>query len=226
MLKKIKKHLKYFNLKTLLFNLKYFTFQDAIKFPVFVNRHTYIRNLKGKIIIYSKIKTGMIKFGADGVSIFDNKKSRSIWDINGTIIFQGHANIGHGSKVHVNKNAILTIGENFVITAESSIVCQKGITIGNNCLFSWDILIIDSDQHPYFDSNNNILNLPEAIAIGNNVWIGCRSVLLKGTIIPNGSIIGAGSLVNKRFTLEHCIIAGVPANIVKKNIFWSKKNFI
>ncbi len=70
---------------------------------------------------------------------------KGIGRINGIINFNGRRNIGHGSKISVGKDGILTFGQNFNITAESSIVCYNNISFGNNCLLSWDILIMDTD---------------------------------------------------------------------------------
>ena len=55
----------------------------------------------GKIIIDCPISTGLIQFGYGNVGVFDNKKSRSIWEVSGTVIFKGKCNIGHGSKISV-----------------------------------------------------------------------------------------------------------------------------
>ena len=58
----------------------------------------------------------------------------------GKIIFNGKASIGHGCKLSIENNGILEIGKNLTISAETSIICHKGIKIGNDCLFSWDVL--------------------------------------------------------------------------------------
>ena len=60
------------------------------------------------------------------------------------------------------------------------------------------------------------------VSIEDNVWIGCRSTILKGAVIPRGCVIGANSNVVGVFTEKNCIIAGNPARIVKKNITWEK----
>lgn len=57
--------------------------------------------------------------------------------------------------------------------------------------------------------------------IGNNVWVGSEVTLLKGTVIPDGSVVGYGSIVTKAFDEESVIIVGSPAKIVKRNIRWN-----
>lgn len=59
----------------------------------------------------------------------------------------------------------------------------------------------------------------QEIEIGDHVWVGLRSVILKGVKIGNGAIIAAGSLVN-RDVPPNSLAAGVPAKIIKTNIQW------
>jgi len=162
----------------------------------------------------------MIKIGFGDVGIFDKKNSRSILELSGKIIFNGNANIGHGSKISVGKDGILNIGNNFNITAETSIVCFKNITFGENCLISWDNLFMDTDLHKIMNENDEIINEPEKIIIGKNVWIGCRCVILKGSEIQDGNIIGANSTVANKLENKNCIYIGNQIKCIKQNIKW------
>ena len=215
----------YFNLKTIIFNLKYFPLKHAILLPVYISKKTYLKKVSGNIYIHNDIKPGMIKIGFGHVGIFDEKKSRTIWQVKGEVIFKGSANIGHGSAICVYKNGQILFGNNFVITSSSSLVCEKKIVFGNNCMLSWDILLMDSDLHKILTTDNKILNHPKRITIGNNVWIGCRCLILKGTEIPNGAVIGANSVLSKKYTSSDFIIAGNPAKEIKKIGRWTKEPF-
>jgi acetyltransferase-like isoleucine patch superfamily enzyme len=55
----------------------------------------------------------------------------------------------------------------------------------------------------------------EEIVIGNNVWIGCNSVILKGVTVGEGAVIAAGSVVTKD-VLTNTIVGGVPARLIKQ----------
>jgi len=79
---------------------------------------------------------------------------------------------------------------------------------------------MDSDLHKIKDFEGNILNDPQPIIIGNNVWLGCRSIILKGTNIPDNCVVGTGSLVNKSFTGANQVIAGNPCIPLRQNIEW------
>jgi len=219
----MKKYLRFLlrlNFKTIYFNLKYLPFRQAIKLPILVSNKVYLRVTSGKLIIDCPIRTGLIQLGYGNVGIFDNKKSRSIWEVSGTVIFKGKCNIGHGSKISVGSSGKLILGENFVTTAETSIVAFSEIQFGNNCLLSWDILVMDTDFHKLRDELGNIINMPKPIIIGDKVWIGCRCLVLKGTIIPNNCVIGADSIVSKVLEKDNCLYVGSPCKMVKENISW------
>lgn len=205
--------------KTIYFNFKYFSFKDAVKMPVLISWNTYLKSCNGEVEI-KEPKTFGIKIGFGEVSIFDEKKSRSIWRVEGKVIFNGTAQIGHGSKIAVNKKGTLEFGNEFVISAESSIICREKITFGNNVLLSWETLIMDSDFHSIVDGQEIRLNNDEKIEIGDRVWIGCRCTILKGAKIPDSSIVGAGTTVSKKFFDENTIIGGNTARILKTNINW------
>lgn len=220
MIKKMFKLLKLINLKTIYFNLKYLPFKDAVKLPILISRNVLISEAKGKIEINAPIRPGMIHIGYGNVGIFDKKYSRTIWQVSGTVVFKGRASIGHGSKISVNKDAELVLGNDFIITAETELVSQKRIQFGNNVLISWDCLIMDTDFHPIYDDQGEYINPNKPIIVGNNVWIGCRNVILKGSNIADGSVIGTNSLLNRDISLESGIYAGNPIRLVKKNISW------
>jgi len=82
---------------------------------------------------------------------------------------------------------------------------------------------MDIDFHKIKKLNeDNFRNKLENIDIGNNVWIGCRNTILKGSRIKDNSVIGANSLINKEFEKENVLIAGNPAKIVRENIRWER----
>lgn len=225
--KNILRILWYLNFKTILFNFKYFKINEAISFPVFVSRNTLLRRINGKIQIQKSIlEPGMIRIGYGNVGIFDKQKSRVIWDVTGNVVFKGEANIGHGSKVVVGKLGNLIFGERFTISAESSIICFCCIEFGNDCLLSWDVLVMDTDFHNIYSNEiGNQINIDKKITIGDNCWIGCRCLILKGAILAKSTILAANSLItNSKFPQisSDSIIGGIPAKVLKENVFWER----
>lgn len=208
-------------IKTLYFNFHYLPIVQAIHLPILVFRGTKLAQMKGNVIVDGVCKFANVLIGKHGVGILDFKKERTIWqNNNGTVVFNGRAFIGSGARISVNKEAILTFGKNFCITGGSSIICSKAISFGENCLLSWDILIMDTDFHNIIDSNNIIVNKPKPITIGDHVWIGCRSLILKGVSICNDVVIAAGCRITKDITAPHVIVGGGQQRVVKDSISW------
>lgn len=216
------KKLRKVNVKTIYFNLKYLPFKQAIKFPFLIANGVYLHSTKGKVAINGEISTGLIRIGHEAIGIFDHKRSRSVWNVSGTVVFNGKTHIGHGSKISVDQNATLSFGKNLHISAESSIHVAQNIEIGDDCMISWDVLIMDTDFHKIKDKNKKILNLPKEVIIGNKTWIGCRCLILKSSIIPDNSVIAADSRIGGELIGEHQIFAGNPAKAIKSEISWER----
>lgn len=204
--------------KTLRFNLHYFPLKTALKLPVFVSHRTFLRELHGMVNLPSQTRTAMVRIGFGDVGHYDRKRSRTIWQVSGIVTFNGKAGIGHGSKVSVRGR--LSFGDGFNMTAESTIVCAKEITFGNDCLIGWDVLVMDTDEHPLFDKTGNRINPDKAIEVGNHVWIGCKCTLLKGAKVPNNTTIAAGTLLKSAFTGSNQVIGGNPPTVLKSEVNW------
>ena len=204
--------------KTLRFNFHYFPLGTALKLPVVVSHRTYLRELHGKVVLPEKVERAMVKIGFGDVGHYDRKRSRGIWQVSGTVSFGGKASIGHGSKLSVRGH--LTLGNGFNMTAESTIVCAKDIHFGDDCLLSWDILVMDTDEHPLYDKEHKRINPDKPIIVGNHVWIGCKCVLLKGAEVPDNTVLAAGTLLTSAFSGEQQVIGGNPPSILKREVRW------
>lgn len=204
--------------KSIFMSFKYFNIKDAIKLPILVSNNTWIHTARGKIIVDGPIKFGMIKIGFGDIAIFDRKKSRTIWELNGVLKVKNKAYFGHGSKISIKGELVL--GNNFDISCESTIICNHRIVFGDNCLLSWQILLMDTDFHKIYNSLNERINIDKSIIIGDNVWIGCRSIILKGSKINNDTVVAANSCIASDIEGEKQIIGGMPLRILKKDISW------
>ena len=86
-------------------------------------------------------------------------------------------------------------------------------------VFIREILVLDTDYHKIYHGGR-IINSPKEIIIGSKCWIGCRTTILKGLVIPDNTIVGAASLVSKELTNGNGIYAGNPATLVKEGTSW------
>lgn len=131
-------------------------------------------------------------------------------------IYNNSIGVGHGSIIKVFPNAFLKIGDN-VGMSSVRISCSHSISVGDNVLIGADTLIFDSDAHPLnkLERNNPSKIKTKPVTIGPNTFIGAKCIILKGTDIGDGAVIGAGSVVSGK-VLSNCIYAGNPAKLIKR----------
>lgn len=205
-----------------------------------MNIHGLISDYKGYIMGYlHKIINSIIDF----LSTIYCKTKMRLWGINygkglrfrgntafyrssGTIItigdsctfnscdrfnFRGinHRNIIQTSSM-VEKGEGVRIGNRCGFSGVS-IVCSVGVTIGDDVSCGTNVMIGDRNDHenrwPGFE--------PKPVFIGNNVWIGMNSIIMRGVTIGDNTIIGAGSIVTKDIP-SNTIAAGSPCRVIRQ----------
>jgi len=113
--------------------------------------------------------------------------------------------------------AELLIGDD--VGMSGAVICAAySISIGSRVLLGSEVLIVDTDFHPLEPTGRRFATLPEPqpedrVEIGDDVFIGARAMVLKGSTIGRGSVIGAGSVVCGLIP-PNCIAAGVPAKVI------------
>lgn len=119
---------------------------------------------------------------------------------------------------HSSKKGLLEVGESTSIGEFNNIRAAGGkITIGKNCLISQFVTIVASNHNidkKYIIMDQGWDDIKTDITIGNDVWIGAKSVILPGVKIGDGAVIAAGSIVNKDVA-PYSIVAGVPAKFIR-----------
>lgn len=121
--------------------------------------------------------------------------------------------------------AFIRIGDHVGISG-ATIYARKGISIGDNTCIGGNCKILDNDFHPIEmeerirllqDKNGGDSSLIPAkeIQIGKNCFIGCNTIILKGTHLGDGCVVGAGAVVSGNFE-SGCILAGNPARVIRK----------
>lgn len=124
-----------------------------------------------------------------------------------------------------NNEIIIKDGTCFSVESGHFASTEGGkIIIGDNCLFSTNIEIRNGDSHSIIDcENNNRLNHASDVEISNNVWVGANVVILKGSFIPNDSIVANSSVVIGKIFPCNSIIGGYPAKTIKTGVRWIHK---
>ena len=128
--------------------------------------------------------------------------------------------------IHIeDDNNKIIIGEKTSIHGKTHLAAieSTNIIIGKDCMFSSDIHFRTGDSHSIVNLDGNRLNKSENIIIGNHVWIGTKVTCLKGVSITDNCIIGAGTVLNKKYDLENCVIAGNPSKVVSTDKNWLRE---
>lgn len=120
--------------------------------------------------------------------------------------------------------AYIRIGNNVGMSGVT-IYARKGIEIGDNTAIGGNTKILDNDFHPIeveernrllADKNGGDSDLVPAkpIKIGKNCFIGCNAIILKGTELGDGCVVGAGAVVSGKFE-KNSVIVGNPARVIR-----------
>ena len=168
--------------------------------------------LKGMPVIFNR-RGARLKLGSN-VTIKSSFLSNLVGLYNRTIIITRAS------------GAVIEIGDNVGISG-ATIYARKGIYIGANTAVGGNCKILDNDFHP-IDAKERIRLLQNVrggetgdlipakeIYIGQNCFLGCNRIILKGTVLGNNCVVGAGAVVCGRFE-DDCVIAGNPARIIRK----------
>lgn len=166
----------------------------------------YGKNLRLRgLPIFVEKKRGSIKLG-DNVSINSSFLSNLIGLYQKTVI------------VARTPEAKVVIGDDVGISG-ATLYAREKIEIGSHTRIGANVKIMDNDFHPVdpelrLKTSNQNMEV-RAVHIGNNVFIGCNSIILKGSIIGDNTTIGAGSVVSGNIP-ANCMAAGNPARVVRK----------
>lgn len=119
---------------------------------------------------------------------------------------------------------MISIGANTTSENHCQIAACEGtrVMVGSDCMLSHDIYIRTTDSHPICDVHDRRINPAKNIEIGDHVWLGMQTLVLKGASIPSGCVVGARSVV-ARGEFDPCsVVAGFPARQLKSGVVWKR----
>jgi acetyltransferase-like isoleucine patch superfamily enzyme len=118
------------------------------------------------------------------------------------------------TKPFVKENTI-SVGDRVFLGMGCEFNCNTKINIGNDCLIASNTTFVDTGHEISISQkiNEQACTVGE-ITIEEDVWIGTNCIILKGVTIGKGSVVGAGSLVNKSIP-EYQIWVGIPAKFIR-----------
>ncbi len=122
--------------------------------------------------------------------------------------------------------ASVVIGDHVGISG-ATIYARSHIEIGDHTAIGGNCKILDNDFHPIeteerikllddVHGGDSIAIPSKPIKIGKNCFIGCNTIILKGTELGDGCIVGAGAVVSGKFAAGS-VIVGNPARVIRVN---------
>lgn len=148
------------------------------------------------------------KFTKHGIIVVTGFPVPKVINAGGELIAENCQFYG-GVRFEIGKGAVVRIGNGTYLNRNTLVVSNKLIEIGRACRIAWDVIIMDTDLH----SVDGGIMENKSIIIEDDVWIGCRSIILKGVHIGKGAIIAAGSVVTKDVP-SRAVVGGVPARTI------------
>lgn len=144
--------------------------------------------------------------------------------LRGRAVVHNYGHIRFGSRVRLDgsvvpldlaawEGAVIEIGESSFINYGTSISAHRLVRIGADCNLGTYVIIMDSDYHDLADHSRPGPCAP--VVIGDRVWLGARTTVLKGVTIGDDTVVGAGSVVVRDLP-PRCLAVGVPARVVRK----------
>ncbi len=175
----------------------------------------------------NKVKIGKIGTGKFSLTMVGHGHTFCSGDSNYTVNLTILMGTRWNNDNIMSENLSITIGKDCAFSGADLIVYNKNnsISIGDDCAFSNEVFVQAGDGHQILQHstgkvlNNNRYN----IVIGNHCWIGRRVFVLKNAQINANCIVGANSLVTKKFSEQYVVIAGNPAKIIKDDIEWDRR---
>jgi len=121
---------------------------------------------------------------------------------------------------------VLRVGSRCVIGRGSHIVAHHSILIGDD-VFTGPYVYITDQNHAYADPDVPIGRqwpVNTEVSIGAGTWLGAGAIILPGSCVGRNVVVAAGSVVRGTVP-DRCVVAGVPARIVREYISgagWSR----
>lgn len=213
---------------SIFFNFYYFGLRGLIKLPIIISYRAKICSMGSRksVRIDNDLKFGIIRIGLDDGSFFQERSPAAFWNVesDATVIFKGVCRISKGGLINVSNKGKLVFGDFFISNANMTVSCSEYIELGDNVLCGWNCTLIDWDGHGIYLKEDiykrNMINEPKKINIGKHCWLASNVTILKGTCLPNETIIACNSCISKSFDEENTIIAGNPGKVIKTGVAW------
>lgn len=205
--------------RTIYFNFRTLPVKQAVKMPVRIFGKIKLSCLDGSVQLSSS-KT-RLKIGINWAGYRYVSPGRISIMKGARLILDNDVQISQGVSLLVHKNATLHLKSHCTVGDSSTIICYRDITIGRHSGITWQCQVMDFNSHYICNEKGLITSIISPIKIGDYCWIGNRTSVMPGTYLPDRTIVGSNSLLNKNYTAtipQYSLIAGIPAKLIKTGL--------
>jgi acetyltransferase-like isoleucine patch superfamily enzyme len=193
-------------------------FDDSCR--LFVPASDFERN--GKIIVVNPFEK-LVCVNVTIVALkIDRATALNIFDgFSKTII--GRTGYAFTAHFYIWPDSIACIGDQVTSNGVRVILGQSDLIVGRDTMISDEVLLQTIDQHGIVDVDSmEIINLGRRrTIIGQHVWVGRRSTIMRDVSVGNGSIVAAGAMVTSNVD-PMSVVAGIPARPLRQGTSWSR----
>lgn len=181
------------------------------------NTYTSGSKLHDKFFVSISGKNNSISIGKD---CYLSNTEIFVTGDNNQIVIEDKVRFYGPCQIKLQGNATLIIRENAGIRGVEFTVIDGKVEIGKLCMFSYNIVVRNTDSHKVIDAETGVITNPSRdVVLGEHVWVCQNSSILKGCKIGDNSIVAFGAVATKGCEAGS-ILAGNPAKVVKTGITW------
>lgn len=205
------------NVKTWWQNIYYNVFCKQFETEIRRNRYIIISKFctfdidkKARVQI-----NGIFRFGTKRVR--GSKLESRLLVENNAVLRIGGGNIFYGADIELFSNSILEIGKDIIFNINATIICGDHITIDDNVCFGRNVTVRDNSGNHFM--SRKVFKNKRPVTIGQHSWITEQCIVMPGSQIGVGVIVGTGSMVSGKLP-NFTLATGRPAEVVDEDIFW------
>lgn len=214
--------------KTIYVNFVCFPFKTAIRLPIFVGYRVQFIGLRRNCIRLNTakgVRTGMIELGMTRRPMISTKGMYTLIRIHkkSHIEIGDYVRVFSGCSLIATLGGVIHIGNDFLMNQKARIYASNKVSFGNHCRLGWEVQVMDSDIHYTLNQNTKrIKDCRMPVVIGNNCWLANRVSVMKGSVLPEYSILAGGSLLNRDYsavTDKGNFFSGTPAVLKGSGVY-------
>ena len=203
---------------TLRLNFGLLPWCDARRLPIIVYGKLRMETCGGALQLPTHAPRATVVIGSHHET-YVASGGRAQLSLHGTWKVEGRICIGVDSCLYIGQGATLTTGGGCFIARDSQIHCFHQISIGQG-VKAGEVYITDSAAHTIVRGGNPSPMLGE-VKVGNRCYLGFRTMLLKGCVLPPDSVVGSGAVCTRDYSTQGTsglFLTGCPATIKEREV--------